>query len=109
MATKTIADLPPASSFAATSIVETTTDPGGTPVSQKVTGTQILAFVVANNPVVLSTSVALGAIGNAINTTGKFAGKLVGDATTKNLMIAVGATAGSVWANYSGGSDITPS
>lgn len=69
---------------------------------------QVLAYVVANNPVVISSTAALGAIGNAINTAGKFTGKLVADATTKNLMIATGATAGSVWANYSGGSDITP-
>lgn len=109
MATKTIADLPAASSFAGTSILETTTDPGGTPVSNKVTGAQVLAYVVANNPVALSTTVALSAIGDAINTTGKFAGKLVGDATTQELMIAQDATAGGVWLNFSGGSDITPS
>lgn len=108
MATKTIAQLPAASSVAGTSIFEVTTDPGGTPVSQKATAAQMLAYVVANNPVIISTTAALGAIGNAINTTGKFTGKLVADSTTKNLMIAVGATAGSVWANYSGGSDITP-
>lgn len=108
MATKTIAQLPAASSFAATSIVEVTTDPGGTPVSQKATGTQIQAFVLATNPVVLSTTAALGAVANAINTTGKYAGKLVADSSTQELMIAVDATAGGVWANYSGGSDITP-
>lgn len=108
MATKTIAQLPAASAVAATTIFEVTTDPGGTPASEKATAAQVLAYVVANNPVVISSTAALGAIGNAINTAGKFTGKLVADATTKNLMIATGATAGSVWANYSGGSDITP-
>lgn len=108
MATKTIAQLPAASAMAATSILEVTTDPSGTPVSQKVTGTQLQAFVLATNPVVISATAALGAIGNAINTTGKYTGKLVADATTKNLMIASGATAGSVWTNYGGGADITP-
>jgi len=108
MATKTIAQLPAASSVAATAIFEVTTDPGGTPASEKATAAQILSYVVANNPVVISSTAALSAIGNAINTAGKFTGKLVADATTKNLMIATGATAASVWANYSGGSDITP-
>ncbi len=108
MATKTIAQLPAASAMAATSIIEVTTDPGGAPASEKVTGTQLLAFVALNNPVVISTTAALGAIGNAINTTGKYTGKLVADSTTKDLMIASGATAGSVWTNYGGGADITP-
>lgn len=108
MATKTIAQLPAASAVAATTIFEVTTDPGGTPASEKATVAQVLTYVLANSPATLSTSAALGAIGNAINTTGKYTGKVVGDSTTKNLMIAVGATAGSVWANYSGGSDITP-
>ena len=85
------------------------TDPSGTADSEKATAAQILAYAIANNPVVISTSAALGAIGNAINTTGKFTGKLVANSTTKQLMIAAGATAGAVWTNYGGGSDITPS
>lgn len=108
MATKTIAQLPAASAMAATSIMEVTTDPGGTPASEKVTGTQLQAFVLATNPVVISTTAALAAIGDAINTSGKYIGKLVADSSTQELMIATGAAAGDVWANYSGGSDITP-
>lgn len=47
----------------------------------------------------VSTTAALAAIGNAINTTGKYQGKPVFNSTTNILVCAVGAAAGSVWAN----------
>jgi len=109
MAQVTIIQLPAASSVTATTTFEVVTDPSGTPVSQKATAAQVLAYAVANNPVATATAAALGAIGNAINTTGKFTGKLVADSTNKEFLIASGATAGAVWTNYSGGADITPS
>ncbi len=47
----------------------------------------------------VSTTAALAAIGNAINTTDKFEGKQVFNSTTKILVIAVGPAAADVWAN----------
>lgn len=47
----------------------------------------------------VSTTAALAAIGNAINTTGKFEGKQVFNSTTKILVVAVGPAAADVWAN----------
>lgn len=54
------------------------------------------------------TTANLTDITNAANTTNKFTGKLVRDTTLKEFLVAAGATAGAVWTNYSGGSDITP-
>lgn len=47
----------------------------------------------------VSTTTALVAIGNAINTTGKFKGKQVFNETTGILVIAADSTAGAVWKN----------
>lgn len=55
-----------------------------------------------------ATAANLADITNAINTTNKFTGKLVRDTTNKEFLIATDGTAGGVWINYSGGSDITP-
>ena len=44
-----------------------------------------------------ATTAELVAIGNAINTTNKRAGKIVWNSTASILVVAVGATAGSVW------------
>ena len=49
--------------------------------------------------VTVSTTAALAAVGNAINTTGKYQGKQVFNSTTNIVVVAVGATAASVWAN----------
>jgi hypothetical protein len=49
--------------------------------------------------VTVSTTAALAAVGNAINTTGKYQGKMVFNSTTNILVVAVGSTAASVWAN----------
>lgn len=108
MATKTIIQLPAASSVVADTTFEVVTDPSGTPVSEKATAAQVLAYAVANNPLVTATAANLADITNAINTAGKFTGKLVGDSTNKEFLVAAGATAGAVWTNYSGGADITP-
>lgn len=48
---------------------------------------------------VVSTTVALAAIGNAINTTGKYKGKQVFNETTGILVCAADVTAGAVWKN----------
>ena len=50
----------------------------------------------------------LGAIGNAINTTGKFAGKQVWDSTNNVPLWAKGSTAGAVWIDGAGATIITP-
>lgn len=47
----------------------------------------------------VSTTAALAAVGNAINTKGKYAGKQVFNDTTKILVVAAGATAGAAWHN----------
>lgn len=47
----------------------------------------------------VSATAALAAIGNAINTTGKYKGKQVFNETTGILVIAADATAGGVWKN----------
>lgn len=47
----------------------------------------------------VSTTAALAAIGNAVNTTGKFKGKQVFNETTGILVVAAGAAAADVWKN----------
>jgi hypothetical protein len=47
----------------------------------------------------VSTTAALAAIGNAINTTGKYKGKQVFNETTGILVIAADSSANSVWKN----------
>lgn len=47
----------------------------------------------------VSTTAALAAVGNAINTADKFKGKQVFNETTSILVIAVGPLAADVWAN----------
>lgn len=47
----------------------------------------------------VSTTAALAAVGNAVNTTGKFKGKQVFNETTGILVIAADASAASVWKN----------
>lgn len=54
------------------------------------------------------TTTALAAIGNAINTTDKYAGKTVYNTTTKKLVTADGATAGAVWVDATGTTAHTP-
>lgn len=57
---------------------------------------------------VTATAAALGDLTNAINTTGKFAGKQVWDSTNNVPLWAKGATAGSVWIDGAGATIITP-
>ena len=54
------------------------------------------------------TSTALNAIGNAVNTTNKAAGKTVWNTTAVKLVTAVGSTAGSVWVDGAGTTVNTP-
>jgi len=68
-------------------------------VTGTVTGTIILPTATAAN---------LGAIANAINTTGKVTGKTVVDIATGVIYTASGATAGSVWYG-SNATTVTPS
>jgi len=49
--------------------------------------------------VTVSTTAALAAVGNAINTTGKYKGKLVFNDTTDMLVVAKDSLAASVWKN----------
>lgn len=57
---------------------------------------------------VTATAADLGAVANAINTTGKFAGKQVWDSTNNVPLWAKGATAGAVWIDGAGTTIITP-
>lgn len=47
--------------------------------------------------VTVSTTAALASVANAINTTGKYKGKLVFNDTTKILVVAADSTAAAVW------------
>jgi len=68
-------------------------------VTGDVTGTVILPS---------TTTAALGAIGNAINTTGKVTGKMVVDLSSGLIYTATGAAAGSAWYGSDGTAAITP-
>ena len=89
----------------------------GLPVSTGVSGlgtgvaTALAANVGASGSAQLfitATAADLGAIANAINTTGKFAGKQVWDSTNNVPLWAKGSTAGSVWIDGAGTTIITP-
>ena len=56
-----------------------------------------------------STAAAVAAIANAINTTGKYTGKMVVDYATGVIYTAVGSTAGSDWAPSDASGLVTPS
>ena len=78
-------------------------------VTGNVTGD--VAGVVSPTSLVLptSTSTALGAKANAINTTGKVANKAVYNTTTKTIYVAQGATDTSTWIDTADGTTtITP-
>lgn len=78
-------------------------------VTGNVTGD--VAGVVSPTSLVLptSTSAALGAKANAINTAGKVANKAVYNTTTKTIYVAQGATDTSTWIDTADGSTtITP-
>ena len=47
----------------------------------------------------VSTTAALAAVGNAVNTAGKYKGKVVFNETTGVLVVAAGAAAADVWKN----------
>lgn len=71
---------------------------------------------VAGNPTITSTDVLqnltaanIAAIANAINTTGKAAGKMVWDTTNSKIKVATGALAASTWVDASGTNPVTPS
>jgi hypothetical protein len=49
--------------------------------------------------VTVSTTAALAAIANAVNTTGKYKGKMVFNETTGILVVAADTTAAAVWKN----------
>jgi hypothetical protein len=59
-------------------------------------------------PTVLSTTAALAAVGNAINTTGKFPGKQVLNTTTNKPVWAVDGTAAGLWKDATGTTAHTP-
>lgn len=70
---------------------------------------------VAGNPTITSTDVLQGliatdiaAIGNAINTTGKAAGKMIWDTTNSKIKVATGALAASTWVDADGTNPVTP-
>lgn len=97
-----------------------TTNGAGTVTSVAGTGTvnglTLTGTVTSTGNITLGGSFALptasaanvGAIANAINTTGKYTGKMVVDYATGIIYTAVGATAGSDWAPSDGSGLITP-
>ncbi len=62
----------------------------------------------ANLVLATSTAAAVGAIANAINTTGKYTGKMVVDYTTGIIYTATGAAAASAWAPSDASGLVTP-
>jgi hypothetical protein len=70
---------------------------------------------VAGNPTISTTNVLenvtaanIAAIGNAINTTGKAAGKMIWDTTNTKIKVATGALAASTWVDAAGTNPVTP-
>jgi hypothetical protein len=71
---------------------------------------------VAGNPTITSTDVlenvsaaTIASIVNAINTTGKAAGRMVWDTTNSKIKVATGALAASTWVDAAGTNAVTPS
>lgn len=58
--------------------------------------------------VTVSTTAALADVDDAINTEGKYAGKVVFNSTTGALVVAVGAAADDVWNTAAGAAAHTP-
>lgn len=58
---------------------------------------------------VTDTAANIAAVGNAINTVGKYIGKAVYDTTNNRLMIASGTAAASAWYRADGATSVTPS
>jgi|694.fasta_scaffold123296_2 hypothetical protein len=56
-----------------------------------------------------ATAAAIAAVGNAINTTGKFGGKLVWDSTNNRLLRTQGGAAADPWYVVDGSASVTPS
>ena len=56
-----------------------------------------------------ATATQIGAIANAVNTSGKAAGTIVFDTTNSKLKIATGANANSTWVDADGTNAVTPS
>lgn len=57
-------------------------------------------------PSVIATDIA--SLTAAINTTGKYEGKMIWDSTNKRLMRAAGGTAAAEWAVVDGSTQVTP-
>ena len=55
-----------------------------------------------------NTAAEIGAIANAVNTTGKAAGTIVFDTTNSKLKIATAATAAGTWVDADGTNAVTP-
>lgn len=89
---------------------------GGTIVSNRLVGNAIAEYYydTGNSNLVISdyttthTTAELAAIGNAINTIGKYAGRFVFNATTSKPVWAVGTTAAAVWVDATGATAHTP-
>lgn len=70
--------------------------------------TAVVQDVVDAHDQIVSTTAALAAIGNAINTTNKTVGKMVYNSTTGLPVFAAGANANSVWNTAAGALAHTP-
>lgn len=55
-----------------------------------------------------TTTTALNAIGNAVNTTGKYEGKVLFNTTTSKLVVATGGAAGDTWKSCDAVTTYTP-
>lgn len=56
-----------------------------------------------------ATAASIAAVGNSINTLGKYAGRVVYDTTNNRLMVASGTTAAAAWYVADGSASVTPS
>lgn len=78
---------------------------GSTITTSTITAPTVTAPVISLR---VTTEAALGAIANAINTTGKAQGSIVFTSDTNAIYVSAGATAGSLWYLADGTTPITP-
>lgn len=75
------------------------------------TGAKTVDFLAASGDIAIigaATAANIAAVGNAINTSGKAARKLVWDTTNNRLMVASGAAAADAWYVADGSASVTP-
>jgi hypothetical protein len=85
------------------------TDSGTSPKYYvKESGTGSTGWIPVSVTTPTDTAANIAAVGNAINTTGKYAGKLVWDTTNTRMMRASGSAAADPWVVIDGSASVTP-